>query len=271
MSIEIISEAGLNHLGKLDIAKQMVVAAKAAGSDIVKFQTYLANNICHPEDRNFKLLCDLALSRAETIQLAKFCEGTDIEFMSTPGDVDSLKFLTQEVGVKRIKIGSDDLTFTPLLVAASDSGLPIILSTGMANIEEIGGAIAVIGGVELTLLHCVSLYPCHYSLANLNAIDTLRQFELPVGYSDHVPGFWACVAAVSKGVTVIEKHFKLRNVIGCVDEVVSINELELMNMINHIRMTEEMLGTGNKEPSPEEVLNINKLRKQADGKRGIQK
>ncbi len=264
--VEVISECGLNHKGKLDIAKRMVEAACVADVDVVKFQTFIPEAIVHREDRHFNLLKELALSRPDFIELVKFCNSFEIEFLSTPGDVGSLKFLVEECGVKRIKIGSDDLTYEPLIEAAAETGLPLILSTGMANLSEISHIMDFLKG-PVTLLHCVSLYPCPPELANLRAIETLRAFGPPVGYSDHVSGYWASIAAAAMGATIIEKHFMLKAHQDCVDAQVSINEVGLETMVVRIRQIELMLGKGLKQPSPEEAANIPIFRKEKVGLR----
>lgn len=263
--VEIVAEAGLNHGGNLTIAKKMIYAARAADVGAIKFQTYIPKAVVHKEDKNFKLLESLAFSHSDFIELARFCEEMEIEFLSTPGDVDSLKFLVEKCGIKRIKIGSDDLTYEPLIAAAAHTSLPLILSTGMATLVEIDKVLQNIHG-PVTLLHCVSLYPCPPKLANLLAIRQLQGFGCPVGYSDHVPGWQACLAAVTLGATIIEKHFMLSWYDG-IDAAVSINELELAELVTQVRITELMLGDGIKQPSPEEAANIPLFRKQNGGLR----
>lgn len=266
--ITIIAEAGVNHNGDLNTALKMVDAAVGAGADIVKFQTYLPDRILQPDDQSYTLLSKLALSKQDFIKIAKHCQEVEIEFLSTPGDLDSLRFLVDELGVQRIKIGSDDLTYEPLVNAAFDTGLPVILSTGMATMAEIEHAVRSARLSQLTLLHCVSLYPCPEKHVNLTAIDTLKKkFGNRVGYSDHTGGYLACLAAAARGVTVIEKHFMLSSATNCVDFPVSIDDKDLNTMVFEIRLIEEMLGTGVKAPSKEEAENIPLLRKGPDGRR----
>jgi N,N'-diacetyllegionaminate synthase len=267
--VEIICEAGLNHLGKLDIAKKMVEAACAADADAIKFQTFNPLEVFHEEDSNFKLMESLTLSAQDVIDLAKFCKSMEIEFLSTPGGLDSLRFLVEEVGVRRIKIGSDDLTNKKLIDTAAQANLPLIISTGMATIGEVKHAIE--GLPDVTLLHCVSLYPCPPYLANLKCIDELRRFGCPVGYSDHTTGTWACVAATAMGATIIEKHFDLADHSDCVDAPVSINEHGLVALVQIVRTVEAMLGDGFKYPSPEEAINRELFRKGPDGRRPLSK
>lgn len=265
MSVCIIAEAGITHGGSLDIAKHLVAQAVQAQADVVKFQTFLPDKLFRKEDPFYKTACEIALNRNDTYLLSKFCEGMRIEFLSTPGDLDSLKFLVEECGVKRIKIGSDDLTNKSLVEAAFNTGLPVILSTGMAKMEEIDNALHDYTN-DLTLLHCVSLYPCPLNKANLNAIQTLKWFTYPVGYSDHCEGFIASELAVGMGATVIEKHFRPFKYNG-LDSNVSLNPFELERFVKNIREVESMLGTGDKKPCEEEMKNIKLFRKDEEGYR----
>lgn len=272
MRIEIIAEAGVNHGGDVSVALKMIDAAKAAGADVVKFQTYCPEEAINPNHKDFAFLKSLALTHIDFIKLAKHCKGVGIEFMSTPGDVGSLKFLVEECGVKRIKVGSDDLTYKPLLKAVGQAGLPVILSTGMGTMHEIWWAIDWLHPLfapwpNITLLHCVSSYPCAFVDANLKAIETLRgSFKVPVGYSDHCQGCLASVAAASLGAVMIEKHFELRSHKGP-DHDVSVNEFALAKMITKVRAVELMLGSGVKEPCEAEKAMIPLVRKRDDGRK----
>jgi N,N'-diacetyllegionaminate synthase len=267
--VEIIAEAGVSHNGKLDLALKLVDAAKTAGADVVKFQTYSPEAAIHPQHRDFEFLKSLALPHKDFLKLKKHCDEAQIEFLSTPGDLTSLKFLVEECGVCRIKIGSDDLTYRPLLLAARATGLPVILSTGMATEQEIWVAVATINPIlaSFTLLHCVSSYPCAIKDANLRAIPRLREkAALPVGYSDHCQGYLACLTAVALGAVMIEKHFELRDHKGP-DHEVSITEYGLRKMVKRIREVETMLGTGIKSPCEAELRNIPLVRKREDGRK----
>ncbi len=268
MPVEIIGEAGVSHSGSVTLALKLIDAAKVAGASVVKFQTYCPEEAINPQHRDFAFLKALALTHIDFVKLARHCAGVGIEFLSTPGDVTSLKFLIEECGVRRIKIGSDDLTYYPLLEAAFDAELPIILSTGMATIDEICDALEVINRPNnITLLHCVSSYPCTPQDANLEAMHTLRKaFTLPVGYSDHCQGTLACIAATALGATMIEKHFELRDHKGP-DHEVSVNEFTLARMIAKVRGVEVMLGTGIKAPCEAEKAMIPLVRKREDGRK----
>jgi len=267
--LEIIAEAGINHNGKLSQALKLVDAAHEADADVVKFQTFDPKKLLRPNDPSMGVLAECILSTYEYKFLAKYCEEVGIEFMSTPGDLDSLKFLVEELGVKRIKIGSDDLTNKELVESAYNTGLPVILSTGMATTIEIDLA-RQIYGKKTTLLHCVSTYPCAVSDANLRAISAMRAryHSCDIGYSDHCKGYLACLGAVALGAVMIEKHFRLRWEGYCPDYSVSIDEKELLNMVRDCRILEQMLGDGVKQPCEAEKRNIPLFRKGADGFRG---
>ena len=271
--IEIVAEAGLNHNGSLDLAKKLADEALLCGANIVKYQTYNPDKLLRLNDPDFELLASLALKHEEFKELTKFCEGIGIEFMTTPGDLDSLKFAVEELGVKRIKIGSDDLTNHKLLFAARETMLPIILSTGMANLSEIYDAMCVTTKHNLTLLHCVSCYPCRLKDANLRAITTMREafkeYEIPIGYSDHTGDKNVVLAAAALGATIIEAHFMLLDDKPPVDEAVSYTPKQFKWMVHSIREIEVALGHGRKEPCAEELKVINKLRKGEDGLRGV--
>ncbi len=262
----LIAEAGINHHGSLIEAQKLASIAKGAGAGIVKFQTYCPERAINPNHKDFAFLKSLALTHIDFFKLAMHCQDIGIEFLSTPGDVSSLKFLVEECGVKRIKIGSDDLTYAPLIEAAVETELPLILSTGMATMDELDAVLDTVPYEGVTLLHCVSAYPCRYEDANLMAIDTLRDYERLVGYSDHCKGTLACVVAASLGAVMIEKHFELAAHKGP-DTEVSISQHILSIMIKRIREVELMLGTGIKEPCEAEKLMIPLVRKREDGRK----
>jgi sialic acid synthase SpsE len=212
-------------------------------------------------------LASLALSKKDFVALAVYCEHIGIEFMSTPGDPESLRFLVEECGVRRIKIGSDDLTYLPLLTSAYKTGLPVIVSTGMSTLAEIRAALPTTPGVDLTLLHCVSQYPTPLEDINLKAIDTLHKtFGWPVGFSDHTNHLAAAFAAAARGATIIEKHFCLDGYEGP-DDCVSITPEALKELVLGLATIETMLGTGIKAPTKTELENIDVFRKDEQGYR----
>lgn len=272
MTVTIVCEAGLNHVGRLDTAKRLADAARNAQADVVKFQTYDPDKLMRKSDPDFKMLSSLALSRPDFIQLARHCQLIGIEFMTTPGEVDSLKFAVEELGVRRIKLGSDDLTNIHLQIAAKATGLVKIQSTGMGTLQEISDAMAVLGKAKTILLHCVSCYPCRIDQTNLRAIQTMEVcFGVPVGYSDHTASQSVCQAAVALGATLIEAHMMLMEQGPApVDSAVSFTPMHFSTLVKGIRLTELMLGTGVKKPNADELKLIPKVRKAPDGFRGFE-
>lgn len=269
--VEIIAEIGISHEGKLPTALKLVDEAKRVGAGVCKFQTFTAETTLRSTDPDFKTIKDLELSRSSFRLIAKHCEDVGIEFMSTPDHLDDLKFLVEEMGVKRIKIGSADLTNKPLVDAAYRTGKPVIMSTGMATLDEVYKALPHDGGfVPITLLHCVSLYPTQLEETNLLAIRQLIKLGYPVGFSDHTIGSIAAVMAVTLGATVIEKHM-CPNGYGGIDANASMMPFEFGQFIRLLRDCETALGTGKKEPTQGELKFISRLRKGTDGLRGLNK
>ncbi len=261
----IIAEAGINHNGDLKMANQLVDVAEQAGADAVKFQTFKAERLVTPwahkadyqmettgsSESQLEMLQRLELSRDDHWNLYAYCREKEIVFMSTPFDEESADFL-QELGVEVFKIASGEITNIPLLTHIARKGKPIILSTGMSTLEEVGMAIKAInesGNQDIVLLHCVSNYPTQPEDVNLRAIQTMREaFNLPVGYSDHTLGIDIAVAAVALGAGVIEKHFTLdRSLLGP-DHKSSIEPDELKLLVRSIRRIEVALGDGCKKP-----------------------
>lgn len=274
----IIGEIGVNHGGSLLDAIDLINVSKTVGADVVKFQTFDCTRLLRYGDEARHILQPLQLKGYEFQKLARHCEEVGIEFMSTPGDIDSLKFLVDELKVKRIKIGSDDLTNEKLLVAAGATNLPIILSTGMGQIWEIDNALKWISAARgkdfvrpghLTLLHCVSLYPTTTDKANIGAIERMKRMyaNVPIGYSDHTRNPLACALAVGLGAEVVEAHIKLSNTTP-IDEAVSYCPFKFASLVRCIREVELLMGSGEKRPAPEEVSAAKLLRKGTDGFRG---
>lgn len=280
MSCTIIAECGINHDGKLDKALRLCIAAKACGADVAKFQTFTP-------DKTFRYLKDklearkLALDQEAFLKIAQHCEDIGIEFCSTPDHVDDLKFLVEDCGVKRIKLGSGSLLYHPLVDAAFDTGLPVLLSTGMATLDELFDVLdrqrqresRERSVTHLTIMHCVSLYPCPPALANVKAIATLElemrsmwaHSEFEIGYSDHTLGNYAALAAVALGATVVEKHFTLDNEDEGPDHHMSATPEQFETMVMKISQIEVVLGHGRKEPGDKELAMIPRVRKDADG------
>lgn len=248
----IIAEAGINHNGKLELAKKLIREAKAAGADAVKFQTFKAQSLCSKESRYFNLFKSLEFDKNAWQQIAKLARRLGIIFLSTPFDEESVDLLN-DLNIPAFKVASGDLTHLPLLKYIATKQKPILLSTGMANLKEINEALNVIyanGNNKVILLHCVSNYPTDIKYANLKAICTLGQaFGVPVGFSDHTIGTLASIAAVCLGAKVIERHFTLSKNLPGPDHRLSLNPEEFKTMVKQIRSIEQGLGDGKKVPS----------------------
>jgi N,N'-diacetyllegionaminate synthase len=278
LSTYIIAEAGVNHNGSIEIAKNMVDSAKESGADCIKFQTFVSEKIVsknavkaeyqkqhtNSEENQLDMLKKLELSFEEFVELSDYCKMREIEFLSTGFDFDSIDFLNS-LGMEKWKISSGDITNLPYLIKIAKLNKPVILSTGMSTMEDITAAINVLkenGSGEITVLHCTTEYPTPYEDVNLTAMNTIKnEFEVPVGYSDHTKGIEIPIAAVAMGATVIEKHFTLdRNMEGP-DHKASLEPDELKAMVNAIRNVEIAIGTGIKIPAESEKKNIAIARK----------
>lgn len=266
----IIAEAGVNHNGKLDIALKLCDAAKEAGADVVKFQTWktekiITNSVAQAEyqtentgktESQFDMLKRLELSYDDFRKVKAHCDKIGIQFASTADEEESLDFLIS-LGIPFIKIGSGEITNIPYLRIMGSKKLPIIISSGMSTLAEVDTALAELknaGATEITLLHCTTNYPCPMQDVNLKAILTLKEaFKIPVGYSDHTEGIEVPVAAVAMGAKVIEKHFTLdRNMEGP-DHLASTEPVEFKKMVDSIRNIEKAFGTGEKLPTKSEI------------------
>jgi N-acetylneuraminate synthase len=293
-AVRVIAEAGVNHDGSLERAHALVDAAADAGADDVKFQTFDARRLASAQvpkaayqigatpagESQLEMLSRLELPRAWHAPLKAHAERRGLGFMSTAFDADSLAFLVA-LGVPRLKVPSGELTNGPLLWQAARSGLPLLVSTGMATLGEVEQALAIVAHAlsqasepddleavwrtwsdaavrarlrgHVTLLHCTSQYPTPAHEVNLRAMDTLAaSFGLAVGYSDHTVGRLMPVAAVARGATVIEKHFTLDRTLPGPDHAASIEPDELRAMVDDIRALEQALGDGRKAPQPSE-------------------
>ena len=277
MSVYIIAEAGVNHNGSFDLACKLAAAAKAAGADCIKFQTFKSENlVSHTaqkaeyqknttgEGSQVDMLKKLELSYEEFLALKDYCDKVGICFLSTPFDFESIEFLNS-IDMPFWKIPSGEVTNYPYLAAVAKTGKPVVMSTGMCDMTEIQDAIDVLrehGAKSVKLLHCNTEYPTPLEDVNLRAMQTMKDaFGLEVGYSDHTKGIEVPVAAVALGATVIEKHFTLdRNMEGP-DHKASLEPDELEKMVSSIRNIEKALGNGDKTPSPSEKKNIVVARK----------
>jgi N-acetylneuraminate synthase/N,N'-diacetyllegionaminate synthase len=268
MSVFFIAEAGVNHDGDVGKALKLVDVAHRAGADAVKFQTFCVEAISAPEApmADYQKACASASTQAEMLKrlelphadferIADQCRAIGIEFMSSPFDIDSARFLAG-IGMTRFKLASGEITNAPFVrgVArlAADHGGSVILSTGMSTLDEVAGAVGWIeasGDPPLTILHCVSNYPAPAKDANLRAMDTLAEaFGRPIGWSDHTLGDAVSLAAVARGATVVEKHFTLDNALAGPDHAMSMDPDGLARLIAGIRTVEASLGDGIKCP-----------------------
>jgi N,N'-diacetyllegionaminate synthase len=266
----VIAEIGVNHNGDSGLAKQMILAAKNAGADAVKFQTFTADTLVtrgtpkvgyqesttSPEESHYEMIKRLELGRPQHIDLIDYCDSIGIDFISTPYDLDSARFLN-EIGVKMFKTASADLVDLPLQKYLASTGKPVLVATGMSSLGEVEQVVNIydeMNNPDLLLLHCVSNYPCSDASLNLRAMKTLATaFDKPVGYSDHSVGSSAAALSVGLGAKVIEKHFTLdKNMVGP-DHKASSTPDEFRELVLQIRRSEVMLGSAKKSRQPEET------------------
>ncbi len=286
----IIAEAGVNHNGSLELAKELIDAAKEAGADAVKFQTFkaekLASNfsaMAEYQKKNLgtggnqlEMLKKLELRLEDFGVLKEYCENKGIMFLSSPFDAESARFL-KTLGVNMFKIPSGEITDYPLLREVGGYSGKIIMSTGMADLGEIEDALDILieNGTRrenITILHCNTEYPTPFEDVNLRAMLTIKEaFRVEVGYSDHTTGIEVPVAAVALGAKVIEKHFTLNRNLPGPDHKASLEPDELKAMVKAIRNVEKALGGGIKKPSKSEIKNILVVRKYIVAKRDIEK
>lgn len=269
----VIAEAGVNHNGRLDLALALVDAAADAGADAVKFQTFKADSLVKRgtakadyqaeatgEGDQHDMIAALELDESQHEAIRNRCDVRGIEFMSTPFDTWALGLL-QRLGVRRLKVPSGELTNRPFIEILAQQGLPIILSTGMATMDEVQRTVTWLRDCRqdadvsewLTVLHCTSNYPTVPLDVNLRAMQTIQSaLEIPVGYSDHTLGIEVPIAAVALGASIIEKHFTLDRSMSGPDHQASLDPAQLAAMVRGIRTVEAALGNGIKEPTPTE-------------------
>jgi N-acetylneuraminate synthase/N,N'-diacetyllegionaminate synthase len=276
--VYVIAEAGVNHNGDMRLARELVDAARAAGADAVKFQSFKTEKIITAaapsaeyhkkatggKESWYDLLKRLELSETQQRELAGYCRERRIDFLSTPYDEESAVLL-DSLGVGAFKIASTDANNIPLLTRVAAFGKPILLSTGMADMPEIRESVEAVrkaGNDQVILLQCTSNYPPEPRDLNLNVIATLRaEFGVPVGYSDHFAARAVPVAAVAKGACVYEAHFTMDRALPGPDQRSSLEPDELKTVVGDIRLTELILGSPNKEVTPSEAETRQKLRK----------
>lgn len=286
----IIAEAGVNHNGSLELAKQLIDKAVEAGVDIIKFQTfkseklvskaarqaeYQQRNIGKKDEGQLAMLKKLELSQADHEELISYCNERGIRFFSTAFDMDSIDYL-HSLDMGLWKIPSGEITNYPYLRKIAQYKAPVILSTGMCEISDIEAAMKVLldFGVQkeqITILHCNTEYPTPFADVNLKAmLEIGEKFSVQIGYSDHTKGIEVPIAAVALGATVIEKHFTLDKNMEGPDHKASLEPDELKAMVSAIRNIEQALGSGHKTISESERKNIEIARKSIVAARPIE-
>ncbi len=288
MRVTVIAEAGVNHNGDLSLAKRMVEAAKEAGADYVKFQTFVPENLVSKKAKKAEyqkkatgedgsqlaMLQKLALTEQDFWELKRHCDVLGIGFLSTPFDFESIDVLAK-MEMDFWKLPSGEATNLPYLEKIAKTGKKVVLSTGMCQMQEIKDAVSVLeenGAFDITLLHCNTEYPTPFSDVNLLAMRQMKEeLKKPVGYSDHTVGTEVAIAAVALGATVIEKHFTLDRTMEGPDQKASLEPRELAQMVKAIRNIEESLGDGVKRRTASEEKNCISARKSIVAKRPIRK
>lgn len=283
----IIAEAGVNHNGDLNLALEMIRKAKNAGADIIKFQTAKPELVISrfaqkaeyqkkttgSDESQLEMCKKIHLKFEDYFLVKETCDKEGIQFLSTPFDIESIHFLNNKVPFW--KIPSGEVTNYPYLVEIAKTGKPVIMSTGMCELQEIDEAIEVLknnGTTDITLLHCNTQYPTPYKDVNLRAMETLRdRYKVKIGYSDHTNGIEVPIAAVALGAEVIEKHFTLDKNLPGPDHKASLEPYELAAMVSSIRNIEEALGSPNKTVSDSERENIAVARKSIVAAKSIKK
>lgn len=260
--VYIIAEAGVNHNGDMDTALRMIREAAKAGVDAVKFQTFITERgisrsakkaeyqmATGKEDSQFDMVKRLELPFESFDLLRKECEEQKIEFLSTPFDLPSLDYLVG-IGMRAIKVPSGELNNLPFLEAVIEKGLPVLLSTGMAELSEVDLAWKMISArCPMAILQCTTNYPADYDTMNLRVITAYQErYGIPIGLSDHSPGIVAPVVAVALGANIIEKHFTLDKDMPGPDHRASLDIVELKEMVSAVRNAERSLGNGIKRP-----------------------
>jgi N,N'-diacetyllegionaminate synthase len=274
----IIAEAGVNHNGDINLAIRLIDEAIKSGVDAIKFQTFISSKVvskfaCKADyqqknEKNSQSQLDmvkkLELTFAEFEILKRYCDSNKIMFLSTPFDHESIEFL-DKLGLDIFKIPSGEINNLPYLIKVGQLSKKVILSTGMATLEEIETAIDILrrnGTVDIAVLHCNTEYPSPMGDVNLMAMNTIKDtFKVDVGYSDHTLGIEVSIAAVALGAKIIEKHFTLDKNMEGPDHKASLEPHELEEMVKCIRNIEMALGNGIKTPSKSEQKNINIARK----------
>jgi len=307
----VIAEAGVNHNGSVGLAKALIDSAVAAGADAVKFQSFVTENLVTNDaeraqyqiantgnsESQYQMLKRLELSHPQQRELFDYCTSKRIQFLSTPFDDESLKFLVQDLGLETIKVGSGELTNAPFLHQVASTAKHLILSTGMSTENEIRSALGVVAHAftskqppsieqfersfdseagkraitsRVTLLHCTTEYPAAPEEINLRAMQTMgERFECRIGFSDHSAGIHLAVAAVALGAKVIEKHLTTSRDLPGPDHRASLEPVEFKRLVADIRELEKALGDSIKKPTSSETKNISVARRSLVAARAI--
>lgn len=267
----VVAEAGVNHNGDLSLALALCDAARAAGADAVKFQTFRADDLVLPgaptaayqaqqtgEQDQHAMLKKLELSEDQHRSIKSHCDGIGLEFFSTPFSIEAVDLLVR-LGVRRLKLSSGELTNRALVEHAAGTGLPLLLSTGMATMDEVRDAMLWVAASRdglhgVTVLHCTSAYPAPDASLNLKALALMAiELGVPIGYSDHSLGIEAALGAVALGASVIEKHLTLDRRMAGPDHSASLEPDQFAAMVAGIRRVSAMLGNGLKGPMADEA------------------
>ena len=290
MSVFIIAEAGVNHNGSADLAKQLIDVAANSGADAVKFQTFKAESLVaqnsqkaeyqkhstNASESQYSMIKKLELDVETHKELIAYCQEKCIMFLSSPFDLDSIEMLNN-LGLEIFKIPSGEITNLPYLRRIGSLNKEVILSTGMSNLQEIEDALGVLINTgtpkeSITVLHANTMYPTPMRDVNLNTMLVIqKEFDIAVGYSDHTLGIEVDIAAVAMGATVIEKHFTLDKSMDGPDHQASLDPEELKAMVSAIRNVEKAMGSSEKKASPSESVNINIVRKSIVANQKIKK
>ncbi len=289
-NVFIIAEAGVNHNGSIELAKELIDRAVEAGADAVKFQSFNADTLVSKSaekaeyqkqstgghESQYAMLKKLELDFSAHKTLINYCQDKCIQFLSTPFDSANVDMLNN-FGMKIFKIPSGEITNLPYLSQIGSLNKEVILSTGMSDLGEIEDALNILTSQglakeKITVLHATTEYPCPVEDVNLRAMQTIAQsFGVQVGYSDHTQGIEVPIAAVAMGARIIEKHFTLDRTMDGPDHKASLEPTELKAMVSAIRNIEQALGDGIKRPSPSELKNILIARKSLVALRDIKK
>ncbi len=271
--VYIIAEIGINHNGNIDVAKQLIDASVEAGCDAVKFQKRTPE-LCVPDDQKDKMRHTpwgyisyleyrgkVEFGKDEFSEIVDYCQENRIDWQASAWDEPSVDFLEQFSPIAH-KVASASLTDSALLLKMRQQGRPIILSTGMSQMDQIKAAVELIGIDDLVLAHCTSAYPCPPGDLNLKMIQTLREmYPCPIGYSGHEVGLPTTVAAVTLGASLIERHITLDRAMWGSDQAASIEPGGLRKLVKYIRVVEEALGDGVKTVYESEQPGLQKLRR----------